>query len=82
MYDEQSGRKMIVSTTYPCVVVYTYNFANKERLKYGRSGSKHDGICFETQYEPNGINREGLNPAVLPAGSRYNERTVFKLEVL
>ncbi len=82
MYDEQSGRKMTISTTYPCVVVYTYNFANNERLKYNKAGSKYDGICFETQYEPDGINHEGLNSAVLSAGSSYNERTVFKLEVL
>ncbi len=82
MYDEQSGRKMTISTTYPCVVVYTYNFANNERLKYNKAGSKYDGICFETQYEPDGINHEGMNSAVLSAGSGYNERTVFKLEVL
>jgi aldose 1-epimerase len=82
LYDEQSGRKMTVSTTYPCVVVYTYNSANNERLKYGKAGSRHDGICFETQYEPDGINHEGMNQAILYAGRSYNERTVFKLEVL
>jgi aldose 1-epimerase len=82
LYDEKSGRKMTVSTTYHCVVVYTYNFANNERLKHDIAGSKHDGICLETQYEPDGINHEGLNSAVLEANSRYNERTVFKLEVL
>jgi aldose 1-epimerase len=82
MYDEQSGRKMTISTTYPCVVVYTYNFANNEGLMYDKAGSKYDGICFETQYEPDGINHEGFNSAVLSAGSSYNQRTVFKLEVL
>lgn len=82
LYDERSGRKMTISTTYPCVVVYTYNFANNEGLKYDKAGSKYDGICFETQYEPDGINHEGFNSAVLSAASSYNERTVFKLEVL
>lgn len=82
MYDEQSGRRMTISTTYPCVVVYTYNYPNNERLKYGKYGSKYDGICFEAQYEPNGINCEGLHPAVLAAGSNYNEKTVLKLEVI
>lgn len=82
LYDEASGRKMTISTTYPCAVVYTYNFANSERLKYGKAGSKYDGICFEAQYEPDGINHEGLNSAVLTAGSSYSERTVFKLEVV
>ncbi|MHB1393253.1 MAG: aldose epimerase family protein [Clostridia bacterium] len=82
MYDEQSGRKMTISTTYPCVVVYTYNFANNERLKYDKAGSKYDGICFETQFEPDGINHESFNSAELSAGSGYNKKTVFKLEVL
>ena len=82
LYDEKSGRKMTVSTTYPCVVVYTYNFANNEKLMYGKAGSKFDGICFETQYEPDGINHQGMHPAILTAGSNFRERTVFKLEVL
>lgn len=82
LYDEKSGRKMLVSTTYPCVVVYTYNFAGNERLKYGKLGSKCDGICFETQYEPDGINHPGMHPAALKGGSSYNERTVFRLEVV
>jgi aldose 1-epimerase len=82
MYDEKSGRKMTISTSYPCVVVYTYNFADNERLMYGKTGSKCDGICFETQYEPDGINHQGMHQAILKAGSSYNERTVFKLEVL
>lgn len=82
LYDEQSGRKMTISTSYPCAVVYTYNFPKNERLKYDKTGSRHDGICFETQYEPDGINHGQLNSAVLRAGSNYNERTVYKLEVL
>ncbi len=82
LYDEKSGRKLTISTTYPSAVIYTYNFADNERLKYGRLGNKYDGICFETQYEPDGINHEGFNSAVLSAGCRYYERTVFKLEVL
>lgn len=82
MYDEKSGRKMTISTTCPCVVVYTYNFADNEKLMYGKTGSKCDGICFETQYEPDGINHHGMHSAVLKSGSSYNERTVFKLEIM
>jgi aldose 1-epimerase len=82
MYDRESGRKMTVSTTYPCVVIYSYNFVGNEKLKYGKSASRHDGICFEAQYEPDGINHAGLNPAVLAAGTEYYEKTVFKFTVL
>ncbi|MGE5633165.1 MAG: aldose epimerase family protein [Caulobacteraceae bacterium] len=77
LYDELSGRKMTVGTTYPCAVIYTYNFANGEKLKYGKTGSKYDGICFETQYEPDGINHDNFNSAILTAGSKYCHKTVF-----
>ncbi len=82
LYDEKSGRRMTISTTYPCAVVYTYNFADNERLMYGKAGSKGDGICFETQYEPDGINHPGMHRAILKAGDGYNEKTVFRFAVL
>lgn len=78
MYDKLSGRKMIVSTTYPCVVVYSYNFPSNEKLKCGKIGSKYDGICFETQYEPDGINNRLLNSAILNPNEKYYEKTVYK----
>jgi aldose 1-epimerase len=82
MHDPESGRKLTVSTTYPCVVIYSYNFADNERLKYGKPGSKYDGICFEAQYEPDGIHHEGFNTSVLNAGELYHERTILKFTVL
>ncbi|HWQ29828.1 MAG TPA: aldose epimerase family protein [Negativicutes bacterium] len=82
LYDEISGRRMTVSTSYPCVVIYTYNFANNEKLKYGKLGSKYDGICFETQYEPDGINHQGMHNAILAPGDCYNEKTIFRFDVL
>jgi aldose 1-epimerase len=81
MYDAGSGRKMTISTTYPTVVVYSFNFPNSERLKSGKTAQKHDGICFETQYEPNGINTEGFNKSVLQPGESYYERTAFKFSI-
>ncbi|MBB6215251.1 aldose 1-epimerase [Anaerosolibacter carboniphilus] len=81
MLDEKSGRKMMIATTYPCVVVYTYNYPNNEKLKYGKVGSRHDGICFETQYEPDGIHHEHLHPAILDVGEKYYERTIFKFSI-
>jgi len=78
MYDEISRRKMTISTTYPCVVVYSYNSANNEKLKYGKISSEYDGICFETQYEPDGINNPLLNSAILNPDEKYYEKTVYK----
>jgi len=82
MYDPVSGRKMIVTTTYPCMVIYTYNAAHKEKLAYGKLGTKWDGICFEAQYEPDGINHEGFHTSVLNAGKKYKEKTIFKFKTV
>jgi len=82
MIDYKSGRKMEVSTSYPSVVIYSYNFPNDEKLKYGKIGSKHDGICFETQYEPDGINHENMNSAILKPNEDYYEKTEYKFSIV
>ncbi|MBF8983245.1 galactose mutarotase [Lutibacter sp. B2] len=82
MIDLLSGRKMIITTTYPSVVVYSYNFPNNEKLKYGNIGSKYDGICFETQYEPDGMNHENLTSAILDVGRKYYEKTEYKFSII
>lgn len=82
MMDLESGRKMSITTTYPCVVVYSYNFPNGERLKYGKVGSKQDGICFETQYEPDGIHHGGLHSAILDVHEVYCEKTLWKFSIV
>lgn len=81
MEDEESGRKMTISTTYPCVVVYSYNFPDTGKLQSGKVPRKYDGICFEAQYEPDGINHNNLNPAILDVDDLYCERTVYRFTV-
>lgn len=82
MYDKESGRKMIITTTYPSVVIYSYNHPNNEKLKYNKVGSKHDGICFETQFEPDGINHDNLHAAILDVGEKYYEKTELKFLIV
>jgi aldose 1-epimerase len=81
MYDSRSGRKMTITSTCPSVVVYSFNFPNDEKLKYGKTAEKHDGICFETQNEPDGINSEHFNKSVLQPGEKYYEKTEFRFSV-
>ncbi|MDF2673860.1 MAG: hypothetical protein K0R09_2125 [Clostridiales bacterium] len=76
--DKNCGRVLKVYTTYPSVVVYTYNYPKNELLKGGVIGDMHYAICLETQYEPNGINYPGLNDGILKPGEKYNEKTIFK----
>lgn len=82
MLDEVSGRKMSISTTYPSVVIYSYNRPNQDRLTEGKIGSKYDGICFETQFEPDGINHEHLHKGILDIGERYYHKTIFEFSTI
>ena len=79
--DKNSGRVLKVYTTYPSIVVYTYNYPKNELLKGGVIGDIYFAICLETQYEPNGINYPGLNDGSLKPGEEYNEKTIFKFSV-
>lgn len=79
--DKSSGRVMKIYTTYPSVVVYTYNYPKNELLKGGVTGKMHYAICLETQYEPNGINYPGLNDGILRPDEEYDEKTIFKFSV-
>lgn len=81
MYDSKSGRKMNITTTYPTVVVYSFNYPNNESLLYSKTAKKHDGICFETQFEPDGINSEYFNKAILHPDREYYEKTEFVFSV-
>ncbi len=81
MYDSRSGRKMNITTTYPSVVVYSFNYPNNENLKYGKTAEKYDGICFETQFEPDGINSDHFNRAILQHGRAYYEKTEFRFSI-
>ncbi|MFZ5965777.1 MAG: aldose epimerase family protein [Bacillota bacterium] len=82
MTDDESGRRMRITTTYPCVVIYSYNFPNDDILQNGKMGTKHDGICFETQYEPDGINHGHFHAGLLMANERYYEKTVYAFDVI
>lgn len=82
LMDELSGRKMTLTTSYPSVVVYTYNFPKSEGLKYGKTGTRYDGICFETQYPPDGINHGDLDAAILDVGQLYYEKSEFVFSII
>ncbi len=68
---ESETKRLQITTTYDCVVVYTQNYASP-----GVEGI-NKGICFETQKWPNGINIEGYD-AVLKAGEHYKYQTTYK----
>lgn len=76
-----SKRMVSIATTYPCVVVYTHNHPDGHELTHLQDQKKHFGLCLETQFEPNGINVEGLHDAILRRNKKYQEHTVYTFTV-
>ena len=68
VYDEKSGRVMEVYTTKPGVQFYSGNFLKGlEPGKGGTTYNKRGGLCLETQYFPNAINKVNFPSPILKA---------------
>lgn len=77
--DEKSGRIMEVYTTKPGVQFYSGNFLKGlEPGKVGTTYSKRSGLCLETQYFPNSINRANFPSPILKAQEKYEHSTIYK----
>lgn len=79
--DEESGRRVKVSTSYPSIVCYSgcypkdYDF-NKEHIKI----EQYHSVCLECQYIPNGINMDNVDKAILKKGEEYNHYIHYNFE--
>ena len=82
LYDEKTGRYMEVFTDLPGIQFYTGNFLDGSLI--GKEGAKYiqrSGLCFETQYFPNGINVPTFEQPVTKAGETYHTVTTYKFSV-
>ncbi len=70
--DEKSGRTLTIETSYPCVVLYTYNGPVKANF-LGRENIKHIGVAIEPQYAPNAMNDDRFFIPVVDAENPYKE---------
>lgn len=70
----ENGRKIVMTSNQPCVVLYSYNFPLEGHKKY-------QGLAVEFQQEPNGIHHQHFNQGILRKGDTYNQRTVYRFMV-
>ena len=80
VYDKASGRKMECYTTLPGVQLYTAN--GMEGVVGKKTYKKHCAVCLETQFYPNSPNCPEYPSAILKAGEKYHEITVYKFSVV
>jgi aldose 1-epimerase len=79
--DPESGRVLVMSSTYPTVHLYTSNFLTSVRP--GKKGKKYDereAFCLEAQYSPNSPNLKDFPSCILRPGKTYNHviEIIFK----
>jgi len=81
LYSPESGRKMNVKTTEPCIQLYSGNYMEGVS-SFGKERKKHCALCLETQRVPNAINiPEFRQSVILRPGQNYYHKTVHTFEL-
>ncbi|MFR7590454.1 MAG: aldose epimerase family protein [Longibaculum sp.] len=79
---QESGRRLIVSTTLPGAQIYTANYLDGRLGKYGQHYFERDALCIETQNLPDAIHIEKNPTTILKKGEIYDETTSYRFEVI
>ena len=81
-FDPKTGRGMEVTTKEACVVLYSGNFLKKEYITAeGTELHPRAAFCLETQYYPDSMNNDFIEPKFLSPGEIYRTVTSFKFTV-
>ncbi len=78
MYAKETGIGMEVYTDLPGMQFYTANFVENERGKEGALYGRRSAACFETQYFPDAVNKDGFKKPIVKAGEEYHTETVYR----
>lgn len=73
-----SGRKMKVLTTLPGLQFYAGNCIEEETGKGGTLYEKRHGLCLETQYFPDAVNKPNFPSAIFGPNREYDAVTVYQ----
>ncbi|WP_407270195.1 aldose epimerase family protein [Radiobacillus sp. PE A8.2] len=80
--DQQSGRKLIVTTDQPGMVMYTSNSLDDSLELLEGPSKQHLGICLETQASPASLHHEGFPSVILNKDETYTAKTTFTFDVI
>lgn len=76
--DKTTQRIVCIDTSYPSVVLYSFNYPNSEKLDYKTSSSSHIGLAIECQYVPNAINTKIFEQPITTKSTPYYEWIKYK----
>lgn len=77
LWDEESGRKLVMNTDAPAVVLYTSNQLEEGMDLYGVSSRSYLGLCLETQIPPDAIHHENFPDCILRPEEVFISRTKY-----
>ena len=69
--DENSGRCLKISSSYPAVVFYSGCYPADFKINGGIDMKKYHGLCLECQYVPNGVNMDSVDKALFTENDKY-----------
>lgn len=78
LYDAESGRRLVVETDQPAVVLYTSNTLEGPFSIRGVTAANHLGVCLETQGLPDAVHHPEFPSCILKAGESFRSVTAFK----
>ncbi len=81
LYEPSGGRGMEVWTTMPGVQLYTGNFLKGLPGAGGVVYNRHAGLCLETEFFPDAVNRPHFPSCLLAPGQTYSHRTEHRFFV-
>jgi len=67
-------------TTKPGIQFYSGNFLTGEGGKDNAKYNKRTGLCLETQFWPDSVNKPEFPCSILKKGETYNHTTVYKFD--
>lgn len=74
----ESGRVMKAYTTLPGAQFYAGNFIKEQRGKDGVVYGPRMGLCLETQYFPDSVNKSEFPSCIFGEGREYDSVTVYQ----
>ncbi|EIM05068.1 aldose 1-epimerase [Planococcus antarcticus DSM 14505] len=75
--DSISGRKLVVETTEPAVVLYTGNDIGGSYSIRGVGAQDYQGLCLETQSPPDSLRHPHFRSAILNADQEFKSETTY-----
>ncbi|MCR5205634.1 MAG: galactose mutarotase [Lachnospiraceae bacterium] len=80
--DEKSGRRMTCYTDLPGVQFYAGNFIAYQYGKTDKAYTRRCGVCLETQFFPDAINKENFESPILKAGEEFHSITRYAFDLI